>query len=134
KNITLQSETEYHPFSIRGNIGLVPEGFPAEGVGYMYFHDRDGYPLYGISYTNGSMGIGSCIENNTVITKPCFMEFINDLPFYIGLIIIQLNIRKFAAKFSQKIFKGFGAVYFGLPLSEKVKVGPVDDNEFHVFY
>ena len=98
----------------------------------MYFHHRGCYSLYGITNANGGVGICTGIQNNAFVSfKTAIVQFIYDLPFYIGLIIFQLHLLKLELQGGKILLKSCLSVNLWLPFAQKVKVWSVDNNNLH---
>ena len=66
----------------------MPEGFALVDVADMYLHHRDGgNGTYGIVEGNGSVGIGTGIEDDAVATfAPCLLETVDE-----GTLVVRLE-------------------------------------------
>ncbi len=55
------------------------------------------------------MGIGSCIEHDTIITacETCLLHFVDELALYIALIVVYLHLRVTAAECREAVFHRF---------------------------
>ena len=109
-------------------MGFMPEGFPVCNVGDMHLHHGGLHRLYGVPDPDRGMGVGRRIEDDPIIRKTHFLYFVDQLPFYIGLEIIQLDFPELELQLAEKVLKGLVPVKPGLPLSQEVKVRSVDDN------
>lgn len=83
----------------------MPELFPGMHIRDMYFNDRSCHSTDSILQSYRSVRISSCIQHNSIIRKPYFMDFINQFPLYIRLIVFYLYIGILCFQRHQIIFK-----------------------------
>src|SRR5690554_8016547 len=106
----------------------MPKFLPAKSIADMHFHDGSGYPFYGIAYRYRGMGIRSRVQyNSIIIPKTAFVQFIYDLPLYIGLIIFQLHLLKLKLQTGEILLESSIPIHLWLPFPQKVKIGSVDN-------
>src|SRR5690554_3280572 len=103
-----------------------------EGVGYMDFNYGCLHGSYRIRYPDGSMGISRSIEDDAIIFAFRLLDFIDEFPFDIRLIIGELDVLILILKRFQKVVESFCAVNIVFPSTEQVEIGPVNDDYFHV--
>src|SRR5690606_519065 len=120
-----------YSFGNRRNIRLMSVSFSGECIRNMHFNNRSSNGFNCISNTYGSVCISACIQDNSVIRKSGFLNFIDDFSFYITLKIVNFNILKFALKSLQEIFKSLTSVYFRFSFAKQIQVGSVNDDDFH---
>ena len=80
------------------------------------------------------MGIGGGVDDDTVYLAVSPLDFVNNVPFVVGLVLLHLQTLG-AGGFvqqPQKIGKGVFAVDTRLPDAQHVQVGAVDDQNFHM--
>jgi hypothetical protein len=97
----------------------------------MYLHYRSGNGSQGICNGYGSVGKTGCIEYYTIISETHRMQLVNNVALMIGLVIMEVYLRKKYLKLIKKTVKGAVAIDFGLPQSQQVQVWPIDDNDLN---
>ena len=111
------------------------ERFALVDVADVYLHHRDGgNGPDGIVECDGSVGIGTSVEDDTVATfAPCLLQTVDEGSFVVRLKTVNLNSLRCipVAQTLQHSFQAFAAVDAGLSLPEHVEVGAVDDDELH---
>ena len=58
----------------------------------MNLYDRNANAANRIGNRYRRMGISAGIEHNTVIIETRFMKFVDEFPFHIRLVIVQLDV------------------------------------------
>jgi hypothetical protein len=79
------------------------------------------------------MCIGSGVQNDPITRKTGLLNFIDQFTFNIALKIFKFYVWKLLLKGRNKSFKSNLAIGFRLPLSGEVKIGTIDDADFHGF-
>lgn len=75
--------------------------FPFVHIRDVNLHDWSSHGTDGILQSDGSMSVGTCIQHYTVVRKAYFMNFVNQFPLYIRLVICELNRRIVFFNFSR---------------------------------
>ena len=55
------------------------------GVGNVNLNNRSFHRFYRVPYSYGSVGISRCIQDDTIILKAHFLDFVDELSLHIGL-------------------------------------------------
>ena len=104
---------------------------PFRNVGDVHLNHGDADGADAVGEGDGSMGIASRIHHHGIILTVSFLQLVNQDAFMVGLEIGDFVLRKTLAKLRQIVFKGKSAVDFRLTFAEKVKVGTVENEDFH---
>src|SRR5690606_4096853 len=100
-------------------------------VGDVYLDNRCLDCTDGVMDRYRCVGVGSGVEDNTVISETHILNTSYYLPFYIRLKILELDCLESLFQCLVKLLEGLVPVNAGLPCSQKVEVGAVDDLDFH---
>src|SRR5665213_530484 len=97
----------------------------------MNFNDWNCNGLNGICNRNRSMGISSAIQNNSVEISFGSLNMINNRTFVIALKIFNFSLAILRSQSFQVFFETGGTIKSCLPFTQKIKIGPVDDQNFY---
>jgi len=100
-------------------------------VGDMYFYYRTFHAAYAILQSNAGVGIGSSVEHDTIVGEPHFLQFVDELPLNVTLVILDFYIRKLSLEVWKVAFERIAAIDAWLTNSQKVQVGAIDDLYLH---
>jgi len=109
----------------------MPVGFSFVDIGDVNFDDGRLYGRNSIGNGQRRVGVGTGIEDDTVVAEAHFMQFVYDCPFVVALKVVNMKAGEAASEVEEKILKAVIAIDFGLPLAEEVEVGAIDDDDFH---
>ena len=82
---------------------------------------------------NTCMGIGTCIEYDTVAVEAHFLYLVDYLTLQIALVVVYANFRKAAAQLLQIVFPGTLTVDFRFSNAQQVQVWTIDNLNSHNF-
>ena len=77
----------------------------------MHFYHRCRHRFDGIQQGDGGVRISTRIQNDTIIIKADFVDFVDQLTFYIALEISDFTLRILRAQLAQLTFKRSIAVH-----------------------
>ena len=80
-----------HPNALGRDQTLVPKFFPCIHIGNMHFNHWCFYRTDGIVNSHGRVRVGSCIDDDPIEAKSHLMQFVDQLPLYIGLKIMKFD-------------------------------------------
>ena len=108
-------------------VGDLPKGFSSVHIGNVNFNRWDRYGLQRIQNGNGGMGLGSRIDDNTVVLSVGSLNRIHDCPFVIGLKAVHLSAMGSTVGLDlfTQVFVILSAVNTRFPLPQQVQVGAV---------
>ena len=106
------------------------KAFPGVDIGQMHFDERNPYSGEGIADCDAGVGVCGRIQNDEVdFWSPCLLNSIDELALMIALEALSGCSAAFGGlqEASIDVFKGFRAIDFGLTLSKKVEVRPMQN-------
>lgn len=86
------------------------ERLSSKGVGYVYLYNRSLYCLNRIGKRYRGMGVGTCIENHTIVVKSYLVELADKFTFAVALKIGQRDIRVGLLPLGKHFFKRLSAI------------------------
>src|SRR5688572_30254385 len=98
----------------------MPELFPCMDITDVYFQYRGFDSRNSVTQGNGSVGITTGIQQDTIIGKAYFMHMIDHFAFNIALKIGQLYIRILCFQFFEIRLKRLIPIDTWLPLSKEI--------------
>src|SRR5262245_30279637 len=113
-------------------MGYLSEILSCMDIGNMDFDHRCLNSRDRITDGYGCMCITTRVKNNTIILKADTLEFIDQLTFYIALIIEQVNVGVLVLQVTKENVKWLVAVNIDLSFTKKVEIGTVDYRDLHV--
>lgn len=111
------------------DIGCLAVIFPGQHIGNMYLDHRDGDGGNGIGQGNTGMCITTGIEHNALRAFAAPVQVIDQLAFYITLVIIQGDIRELLPELRQESIERYIAVNSCFSCTEQVQIGAVDNGD-----
>ena len=81
---------------------------------------------------HAGVGIGARIEHDAVEVESHALHLVDEQSLHIALVVVQLHLRIALPELLQVVVERGMSVDVGLPLSEKIQIGPVDDKYFHL--
>ena len=101
-------------------------------VGKMYLHDGDADGADAVGQSDGSMGVTSWVHYNGIVLTISLLQLVDEAALVVRLVVGNLVLRKRFDEFRQVFLEGHRAIDFGLALAQKVKIGAVEDEDFHL--
>ncbi len=102
-------------------------------VADMHLDGRRRHGTKGILKRNGRVGVGAGVEYNAVEVEAYLMDFVDELPLYVALVIFQLHIGEVATQIRQESLKRNSAVYARFAAPQQINIGTVYDLYPHLF-
>lgn len=111
----------------------MPEAFPSSGIGKVDLDERKADTHQGVAKRDARMGQSTRVDQEAVNATDRPADEIEDRSLVVRLERLQLQPQLLTEIFeaSLDLTEGDPSVYFGLPLSEQLKVGAVYERAAH---
>jgi hypothetical protein len=100
-------------------------------IANVYLNDRAFQRTDAVVQGYRGMGVGSCVEHDAVVGKAYFLHLVNQLSLHIALIVFYLYIGILCLQLRQILIERCRAVDAWLASAQEVKIGSVDNENFH---
>ena len=97
----------------------------------VYFDDGTFQRADTVVQGNRGVGVGSCVEHDTVVGEAHLLHLVNQLSLYIALIVFYLYIGILCLQLGQILVERRRAVDAWLASAQEVKIGSIDNENFH---
>ncbi len=88
---------------------------------------RSGHPRDRIGNGHRGVGVAASVEQDCVKVEAYFMDFVDELPLHVALIVVQLDLGKSLFELLEIVLERFASVDFGFAFSEQIQVWAVDN-------
>ena len=113
-------------------MGQLPEVLTCMYIGDMHFYHGCFNGCYGIADGDRGVRISAGVNDNAIVLEAYPLQFIDQLTFYIALIIIKAYLGVFLLQLlTRYCSKDWSAVNIGFPFAQQVEIRAVDDGYFH---
>ena len=102
----------------------------------MHLNHRRSDRTDSILQSDGRMGVSTRIQNDAVQIKTYLLNLVYQLSLYVGLEIVNLNIRIKVTEFGKVVFKCRATVYGRFTFAQEIYIGAVNNLYPHntIFY
>lgn len=90
-SVAVQSETAYHALAGIAQQRVTAIFLAGIDVADVYFHHRCLYRGNGIVDGHRGVTISSGVEDDAVVGESYFMEFVDNLSFYVALVVVDFH-------------------------------------------
>jgi hypothetical protein len=109
----------------------MPEIFPRENIADVNFHHWNGNRRYSIGQRDGCVGVAPGVKDDPVEIAPAGMKAVDQLSLNVALEIMNVCMGEFFTELPEITLKGVMSVNIRFPLSQKIKIGAVNNHYLH---
>ena len=129
--VGIESKARNDTLASRANHGMMAKLLALMHIGDMHLDHGGRDAEDAVVQGDTGMRVGACIEHHSVDTEAVVLQTVDELALDVALLIGYLDSRIEGPQLFQVVLKGAVPIDIGFTYTQQIKVGPIDDENFH---